>query len=411
MNRFFVKYCFGTLIGVIFLCIAVAEAEQKEQNAAALSLEQAIGLAVRKNPNIEASRSQVEASRERIAQARSGFLPQIDFNERFSRSDNPTQVFSAKLNQGVFSQQDFEIANLNNPDPINNFTSQFSATWPLFDAGQSWFGWQQAKLGHQAASVKEDFIRQQIIAAAVTAYIGALLSSENLAVVQQSLETAQAHLRLVQSRYKSGMVVKSDLLRAQVHIADIEQQRLEAESRVEIALAVLNQVMGAPIESRYELVDPLERGEPVQGSLEKWTGQAIAQRLDLQQLQFQEDIAQAEIKKSQAAHLPSLSLVGSYDINTEDFSGQENSYSVGAVLSLNLFSGQRLSANSREAAAALKEINARQKGLEQQIRLEIRRSFLQAQTAWKRIQVAQAARGTGRGNPADRTQPLRKRPF
>lgn len=68
-------------------------------------------------------------------------------SEGFQRSNNPPQVFSTKLNQENFTPPDFAIDRINQPNAINDFATKFTATWPLFDGGQSWHGWQQAKLG------------------------------------------------------------------------------------------------------------------------------------------------------------------------------------------------------------------------------------------------------------------------
>ena len=78
-------------------------------DAAHLSLEGAIHMALSENPRIAAAQSQLEASGARITEARSSLLPQLNFSENFSRTNSPTGVFSAKLNQGEFTQQDFDL--------------------------------------------------------------------------------------------------------------------------------------------------------------------------------------------------------------------------------------------------------------------------------------------------------------
>ena len=356
-----------------------------------LSLSDAIHIASRKNPLIAAAQSQVDISAERITQARSGFFSQLNFAENYRRTNNPMWAFGTKLNQGTITQQDFDPDRLNDPDPINNFASTFSANWPLFDSGQTWYGLRQAKLGKEAAASVMERTRQQVIAETVTAYLGALLAKENLAVIHQTLETARANLKMIASRFKSGFIVKSDLLRAQVRESDLEQQRLQAESQIEIARAILNAAMGVAIDNPHELSTPLEPGDRIEQSLKHWVDTAIAQRADLEQLKISEMIAREEISKSRAAHLPSLNLVGNYEINSEDFSETADNYNIGAVLNLNLFSGYSISAKIREAEAALKQVNSIQQDLRQQILVETRQGYLQAQSAWKRIQVAQAA--------------------
>ncbi len=59
--------------------------------------------------------------RSRRGQARARFLPTVNFAETYNFSDNPTQVFMSKLNQRVFTSQDFLLNNLNNPNAYGNF--------------------------------------------------------------------------------------------------------------------------------------------------------------------------------------------------------------------------------------------------------------------------------------------------
>jgi outer membrane protein TolC len=79
----------------------------------ALSLQQAVQIALSANPALSASRSQVEIADHRVIQGRSGFLPRLNVSEGLQRTNNPTQVFSNKLNQENFTASDFGINRLN----------------------------------------------------------------------------------------------------------------------------------------------------------------------------------------------------------------------------------------------------------------------------------------------------------
>ncbi len=374
----------------VVLAASVA-ARSAEGPATPLTLQEAIATALAHNPKIQAARSQLDASQERITQARSGFLPQISFKERYSNTTNPMWAFGTKLNQGVITQQDFNPDLLNDPDSINNFATVFSVVWPLFDSGQSWYGHKQAKLGSEIAGFGLERTRQQVTAQAIIRYTGLLLAMKNLAVVEQALKSARANLKMVESRYKTGFFVKSDLLRAQVRIGNLEQQRLQAESAVAVGQAGLNAAMGVAVTQRHEPVSVLDRVSEPRGTLDSWIQTALEKRLDLKQLRYRRDIATQEFKKARAAHLPSLHLMGNYEINSEKFDGSHDNYTVGAELSLNLYSGSRLSARAREAKALLKAIEAQLRDMELGIRVQTRQAFLESRSSWQAIGVARIA--------------------
>jgi TolC family type I secretion outer membrane protein len=359
--------------------------------ATPLSLEEAIHLALNKNPIISAINSQLDVSAARVTQARSGLLPQLNFSESFTRTDSPTGVFSAKLNQGAFGQQDFEVDTLNNPDPRNNFATNFSVTLPVFESGQNWIGLTQAKLDLEATHMAVSRTRQQVIAETVIAYTVVLLAGENVRVVEQTLTTARAHLHLVRSRVQSGLVVRSDLLRAEVRVAELEQERLQSQSKLEIARATLNATIGLDIANVFRLTNPLDLSAKIQDSLAEWTAAAVENRPDLAQMKYQEMVAEKEVTKTKAAHLPSIHLLGNYQINTEDFSETANNYTVGATLRLNLYSGNNLRSRVHEARARLSQLRALRQRLQLAISVEVKQAFLEAQSSWSRIGVAQGA--------------------
>ena len=383
------------LLGAAFFLILAAtgagSAGSGGDNPEALSLQDAMRLAVLHNPAMREASSRVEMSAERVVQARSGFMPRLDLVGGYQRTTNPALAFSTKLNQGMITAQDFDPRQLNEPDPTDNYSGGLVAVWPVYDSGRTWYGTRQAEMLQKATDFALDRTRRQVIAQTVMAYSGLLTALDHLEIVRQTRATAGANLRMVESRYQSGFVVKSDLLRTQVHVSDIEQQLFDAESQVEIARARLNDVLGVAIERHFEPVDKLEAGAAVTGSLEQWVDTALQQRADFKAVEYQSAVAETEVKKTRAAYLPSVNLTGNYQLNTEDFDGSADSYTIGAFVNLNLFSGLETSSRVRESLAALQAVRAARRRLEQQIRVETRQAYLEAQSAWKRISVATKA--------------------
>jgi len=60
-------------------------------------------------------------------------------------------------------------------------------------------------------------------------------------------------------------------------------------------------------------------------------------------------------------------------------------------VTFNIFSGNLTSAKVREAKAALRQVQAARRKLKQRVLVETRQAYLQADNAWRRIQVARAA--------------------
>lgn len=361
--------------------------------ASDLTLSEAIDTALAKNPGLEAAGFRVEAASEKTIQARSGALPQVHLNGGYSRTTNPMWAFGTKLNQEAITQPDFDPGRLNDPDAIGNYGSSLSVVWPVYDQGRTWYGVQQARLNQDSAGLYAQRARQEVIAGTIIAYIGAVLARENEIVIRRAADTARSHLKLIQSRYDGGFVAKSDLLRAEVHIADLEQQLAEAKSGTDIAKCRLTVVMGVAGDFDLTLTSPLEQGGPIAGDLDSWINKALADRPDLKSLSLQKTIAEKEVDKSKSARLPSVNLTGNYEVNSQELDDHGSNYTVGAALSLPLYTGGRVSAAIREAESNLKQADAMLRSLNQQVCGETRQAFFNAQSAWERIPVSKSAVG------------------
>jgi len=231
-----------------------------------------------------------------------------------------------------------------------------------------------------------------VIHQVVAAYNGLLLAQARRRLVDDALETAAANQRLAATRFQSGLTVKSDVLLADVRIADLRQNAIEAEGRVAVACAGLNAVLGNPVDAAIALSDPLEMPRMrVRGTVEEWEHTALDQRPALKQLALARQTAQEEIRKSRTAHLPSVGLTGDYEVNSESYDETADNYSIGAFLRLNLFAGGGLAARTREALANLATLEAMEQSLADDIRVETRDAYHRTTAAEQRLTAATAA--------------------
>ncbi len=393
MKRFHINLLV-LIIGCVFLFYPTFSGAAEDQSGPSpepLSMTEALRIAEKQNPEIKAAHFQVEASKSNSTKALSGFYPQVNFSETFNRTTNPMYAFGTKLNQEVITQADFDPQRLNNPDPINNFASDVSVSWSVFEGGRTKIGWEQAKLNLKAAMLSLERARQNVIAKTAKAYAGLVLSQKNIMVTEQALDTSKANLKMIQSRYNRGFVVKSDLLRAEVHIANLEQQQLLAQSRYKISEAMLNASMGSERADSLNPVTPLTIGADITGTIDSWITTALSKRPEMENLRLEEKIAEKEVKKARAGHYPDINLVGNYEINSENFNDSANNYSLGAVMRINIFSGNRILQETKAAKSMLARVREMQKSMALGIQVQTRQAFLTAQSARDRIRVAKIA--------------------
>jgi len=356
-----------------------------------LTLPSAIELGLDNNPRLAASESDRDAAQSRIGMARSGLLPQVNAHAAYSKTNSPMWAFATKLNQGEIRPVDFNPNNLNDPDSIDNYQAGISVLAPVFDSGQSLIGLDMAKKGEQASEYYAQRVRHEVIYEITASYARVVYAMENLAVIDRALESARARQDMVCALHDSGLVVRGDLLRANVYVAELEQMWLKAQNGVYVALAALNASMGLPVDTEHEIACSLDAGEPLEGSIEDWVSEALDNRPDLKQARMMMSVSDRDVDRARAAFLPGVYLSGSWEANTEDFEEPEYNYTLGALVNVNLFSGGYRVARVDEAEAnSMKAANLTRQ-LELGVEVQARQAYLNAESAYCRMQVAAEA--------------------
>ena len=357
-----------------------------------LTLGEALLLALKENPGLKAEGLSVPAAEAQVAMARARFLPQIGFFQSFNNSDNPSQVFMSKLNQRVFTDQDFLLSNLNNPAPYSDWRTGLVAKQPVFQAGEAYLGYQQARLKRDIAAFQVLARRQKLIYQVTQAYFGRQLSGARLQVVQEAKKTAALNRNLVQDRFNAGVVVRADLLAADVHLARLTQEELTAAGQVEIARSALATAVGAPEVGSRPLAPAPKEPAPLPGNLEELKQVAADNRPDLKRLGLAAKVAQQERTKARLNYLPRLNVVAQYDVDQKYlFGNSADSYTVMAVMHLNLFNGLANLAREREAKAQAAQAREQEREFLDHIRHQVTESAQHLKTAHARLQVGKAA--------------------
>ena len=357
--------------------------------SSALTLEEAFETALKNNPMLLEAQAGVEASRHALAEARSYFLPRLDFHENFSRTNNPPAVFSYKLGQEKFTREDFAIKSLNDPDPRSNFKSRFILTQPIFNQGKEILGYKAAKVGRQVASFERLKIVQRVLYDVETAYYQVLLAKEGIEVMQSALEAARAHAELARRRYEAGSALKSDMLAASVKAAEMEQGLAKAQGDFQVALARLNAVMGVDQGREHELDVPGPVSSDEAKDLSYWLAEARKNRPEMNLTKGYVELAQLDRQGARLAFAPSLNLQGIYESNTEDmFEADGDSWTIMATLSFNLFKGFGDKARLARADSRLRKIRAREREIKDRVELEVREAYFGLLTAQKQLEAA-----------------------
>src|SRR5512139_1610078 len=149
-------FCFQTVGNPFF--VPLSHSEEPE----ALTLSSAVDRALKNNPLIRVALSGREIADAQLREARAGWFPLVQFNETFTRGNNPVFVFGSLLEQARFTQQNFQLSALNNPDALSNFRTALTLRQTLFDQLQTYTRVNQARLGQKLADLQNAMVEKQV---------------------------------------------------------------------------------------------------------------------------------------------------------------------------------------------------------------------------------------------------------
>jgi outer membrane protein len=385
---------------LIFMTAAIAAAwflqaavAQPSAESSPLTLQQAVNIALEKNPLRKAVLADTRVAFADVREARSVLMPRLMFSETATRGNDPVYVFGSELRQQRFTNADLALNRLNTPTPVGNFSTRFGGTWNLFDSFASWHGVNRAKQMNDAAGHQLARTEQEIVFRVVDSYYAVLLATKQLEVAELAVKTSQAIIDRSQARFESGLVVESDLLTAKVRMAARQQELIRARNNLDLARAQLSTVMGVPLGSVFKPAEALAEHTlpvPVLQEIEK---QALANRPDLKRIQSEEAAQQQSVAMAKSSFGPRVNAFAGWEMDNPTFvaGGGGNNWLGGVEVQFDIFQGGAKRAELSRERALHEKMTAMKQVAGDGVRLEVRRAYYNLDAARQEIEVARAA--------------------
>jgi outer membrane protein TolC len=380
-------------LAVLLIGFSEPAFSQQAAEPTPLGLQQAVKIALEKNPLRKVAVADTKAASAGVREARSFLMPHLSFSEIATRGDDPVYVFGSKLRQQRFAAADFALNKLNTPLPFGNFTTRLGGSWNLFDSFATWYGVNRAKQMNEAVEHQLDRTDQEIVFRVVSSYYDVLLAAKELEVAEQSAKTAQSIMERSQARFDGGLTVESDLLTAKVRMASRQQELIRARNNLEVARVQLNTVMGMPVESPFQLSEELaERVLPVP-ALHEVEKQALTNRPDLKSIASEEAAQRQSVSMAKSSFGPRVNAFAGWEMDNPTFlaGGGGNNWLGGIEVQFDIFQGGAKRAELSRQRALEEKVVAMKQAASDAVRLEVRRAYYETDANRQQIEVARAA--------------------
>lgn len=246
-----------TLPGILFafsLSAGTLQAQEAQQSAAQIAMvltqDQAVEMALRDSLSIESARISTETARRSSNLAWNKFIPSVDVGGRLMHFNNTPSTGMEGLLEALGQIPGFPP--MASPEiPQWALAGSISASLSLNFAMIEDIN--RLKLDYQSGLVSYAKAKAQLERDVRKAYHNILLTQENVALLQGSLENADRQVQTARANFNAGLAPEINLLQAQVAMENLRPVVDQAQSGLRLAMMQFSLFLGLPPDSQYEL--------------------------------------------------------------------------------------------------------------------------------------------------------------
>lgn len=336
------------------------------------SLKSAIDFALRHQTAVLNATVDEEIARNTIKQTVGIGLPQV--SSSFSFQDFlklPTTLLPGE----------FASPPSNTPIPVKfgtkyNSTANIQLSQLIFDGGYI-VGLQATKTYKELSVRNSKRTKIETVVAVTKAYYSALVSKEQLSLIDANLAQLTKSLNDTEAMFKNGFSEKIDVDRLQVLKNNLETDRENVVQLFAINVDLLKFQMGMPIQANLALTDKISdvRAEPV--VLQTTDTTSYRGRIEYSLLETQKKLNELDLKRQKSMFLPTLSGFASASKNFQSdnlpthFDQSFPTSVIGLTLSWNIINGGQRIYQVRNAKLAVQKSENDMVNLKNGITLEI----------------------------------------
>jgi len=344
--------------------------------AQSLTLADCINTSLQNNPTMRIARENIEKSKASMNEATSLGMPKLAIQGVYTRVDKvPVADFNG--NSIKLGTQDSKIADLVLTQPIDIFS--------IVKTGR-----RVAKLSKSSAQLDLDQTTNDVTLDTKTAFFNVLRAQAFRKVQEDTVAQLDAHLKDAQLHYDAGTIARFDVLRAETELANARQGLIASRNGVEMAKSSLNNVMGRPVATQFDLAEPENPGFP-KFELAACTDAACNGRPEILRAKTQVEMADQTRKITSLAGKPRFNLQWDYNrnFNATVFNPRSTSWTAYLTTNISVFDGGATRAAVDKASSDAANARSLQDQLIQAVTLDAQQSYLSLNESRDRIQVAE----------------------
>lgn len=342
----------------------------------ALTLQEGLKIISENGRDIQVSRQQEQTARENVSLARSRYFPTVDaFANETQLRYQPQAIFgpaTVPLSQRAYPTYGFNF---------NQLVYDFGRTSSLVKASREALRTMEIDTSRVSNASALDF---------TLAYLDLLEAEKRLKVAEDEVKRYEAHLRDTNALFEQGMITRNSVLQAQVFISDSQQRLLSAGNLKSIRASRINSLLLLSLDESVIATEVEVKPSAGIALKEAWES-AEQNRPELKEMESRIMAREAELRSIQSEFMPTLFLSGGYQYEQNRYMVNQDNWSIVGGITVNLSAGGATRARMRAAASEIRTLQLEREKTRDDIRLDVKRAFLDLDSAEKRLEVTKTA--------------------
>jgi outer membrane protein len=364
---------------IVFFSILSLRLAAQEQKT--LNLNDAIDLSIKNSKQLKNSQAKIEEATAALKEAVEKKLPDVKISGSYLWLANPNVDVKIKNNNSGGTQNE-------TPKVSQAVYGILNASLPIYAGGRIRYGIESSKFLEKAAMLDAEDDKDEVIQTTIEAFANLFKAKTAVRLVKENLVQSQQRTKDLGNLEKNGLLARNDLLKAELQSSNIELSLLDAENNWQLANVNMNLMLGLP--SSTELVLDTSGVEKKNDTrvLEDYLQAAMANRKDMAAIDYRKKAAEAGVKSVKGDLYPSLALTGGYiAADIPKVFSVTNALNIGLGVSYNLGSLWKNKSKVQQAEAKVKQLMITEEMMDDNIRLQVNKSYLNLLSSRKKIEV------------------------
>lgn len=290
------KNAIGNLkrFGIPALLVTLMFSSTANAQSKTITLDEAIKLGLQNSKVLKLSQSKIDQAISQYNQAKDRSAPSLSASFGYDRAEIPAN----KLDLGPSTS-------IGLPKNDNAYLGILSASETIFGGSKLKYARQSTELLSQVSRLDADNDKDQITYDVISSYYSLYKVLQSKKVVAQNIETIDQQIKQSQRFFDQGLVTKNDVLRFQLQRANVELNGIDLETNRKIINYNLDIMLGLPETTELLIAQTDEANKPVE-ALTNYIDTAMANRIEIKQLDLRTRVAETNIKDVQANLQPKL---------------------------------------------------------------------------------------------------------